>query len=76
MPRTRKILLSILVVLLCILSARIWLYLNTVRRTELQDMVPAPQFTDNKKESWLNSEPVQMEELAGSVVLIFVWTYG
>jgi len=35
-----------------------------------------PQFTQLNIDSWINSQPLQVNDLKGKVVLIDVWTFG
>ena len=36
----------------------------------------APEFTHSSREEWINSEPLQLTELQGKVVLLDFWTFG
>lgn len=36
---------------------------------------PAPEFTHQKSDAWLNSKPLSLEELRGKVVLLDFWTF-
>lgn len=40
------------------------------------DSIPAPEFTRTDADSWINSDPLVMEDLRGKVVLLDVWTFG
>ena len=35
----------------------------------------APEFTSSRAEDWINSEPLRIADLEGSVVLLDVWTF-
>jgi thiol-disulfide isomerase/thioredoxin len=37
---------------------------------------PAPEFTQQDSESWINSEPLSLDDLRGKVVLIDFWTFS
>lgn len=37
---------------------------------------PIPDFTQQTREDWLNSPPLQFEDLRGQVVLVDFWTFG
>ncbi len=37
---------------------------------------PAPEFSSDKAQDWLNSDPLRMAQLRGRVVLLDVWTYS
>ncbi len=41
-----------------------------------EPMPPAPEFTRSDAAGWLNSPPLQLEELRGEVVLVEFWTFG
>ena len=36
---------------------------------------PAPEFTHQQKQSWLNSEPLALTDMLGKVLLIDFWTF-
>jgi len=36
---------------------------------------PAPEFTQTQASGWINSPPLQMDELRGKVLLLDVWTF-
>ncbi|MGB0845550.1 MAG: redoxin family protein [Thiolinea sp.] len=36
----------------------------------------APEFTHTTPDAWINSQPLQMSELKGKVILLDVWTFG
>jgi thiol-disulfide isomerase/thioredoxin len=36
---------------------------------------PAPEFTGDRPEDWINSEPLRLADLRGNVVLIDFWTF-
>jgi len=40
------------------------------------DSVPAPEFTRTDADSWINSDPLVLEDLRGKVVLVDIWTFG
>lgn len=35
-----------------------------------------PEFTEKSAEAWINSSPLSVSDLQGSVVMLDVWTYG
>jgi len=37
---------------------------------------PAPEFTQQSADDWLNSEPISLKDLKGKVVLLDIWSYG
>ena len=41
----------------------------------LEEPVPAPEFSHHREESWLNSAPLKIADLAGKVVLLDFWTF-
>ncbi len=75
MPKTRKVLLSILAVLLVILAGRVFVFFNTVRETVVTDDTLAPEFIHLREQSWLQSAPLQLSDMVGNVVVLFLWTY-
>lgn len=38
--------------------------------------MPAPEFTHEQADRWINSEPLTVADLKGKVVLMDVWTFG
>ena len=36
---------------------------------------PLPEFTNRAAEAWFNSEPLSVEDLRGSVILVDIWTF-
>lgn len=40
-----------------------------------QDAFPLPEFTQTEAAGWINSAPLKVADLAGSVVLIDFWTF-
>ena len=42
----------------------------------LTSPIQAPEFTHNAKQDWINSEPLNINDLNGKVVLIDFWTFG
>lgn len=42
---------------------------------QLQEPVPAPEFTHHGQEDWINSAPLTIDDLKGRVVLIDFWTF-
>ena len=42
----------------------------------LQLAGPLPEFGTSDVSRWLNSKPLTVEDLAGQVVLVEVWTFG
>jgi len=40
---------------------------------QLQNYGPAPELTND---TWLNSEPLQLADLRGNVVIVEFWTFG
>jgi glutathione peroxidase-family protein len=43
---------------------------------ELSTKNPAPPFKQTDSDAWINSEPLDWEQLKGKVVLLNIWTYG
>jgi len=41
----------------------------------LAEPVPAPDFTHNAPQEWLNSEPLRLQDLRGKVLLVDFWTF-
>ncbi|MGQ0656937.1 MAG: redoxin domain-containing protein [Chromatiales bacterium] len=39
------------------------------------DAPPAPEFTHQRTEEWINSPPLRLQDLRGSVVLLDFWTF-
>ncbi|BBB27694.1 redoxin domain-containing protein [Amphritea japonica] len=42
---------------------------------KLQTSLPAPEFTQAGTDSWLNSPPLSLKELRGTVVMLDFWTF-
>lgn len=70
--------LSVLVVILfaslTFILTRLWLT-PTVNAAELH-AYPAPEFTQSKPQAWINSPPLQLQDLQGKVTLLNVWTFS
>lgn len=56
-------------------SALISMEKRAVSATDQRER-PAPQFTQTDAKSWINSEPLKIEDLRDKVVLLDVWTFG
>ena len=49
---------------------------NTSQAREYTEPVPAPRFNQNNPEAWINSAPLDWQQLQGKVVLLDFWTFG
>lgn len=61
----------------CILLLAGYCLLNAAPARELSaaQAAPAPPFTHQSAEAWINSAPLTLAELRGRVLLLDVWTY-
>lgn len=75
MPQRTKILTLVLLGALLVLGGRIVVFFNTVRETTFAARPPVPEFSLASPSDWLNSPPLLLADLKGSVVLLFVWTH-
>ena len=48
---------------------------HLVKAREFAPATPAPAFTHNNKEAWINSPPLTLEQLRGQVVMLDFWAY-
>lgn len=48
----------------------------TAGSNPVQPARPAPEFTHDDPRDWINSEPLQLSDLRGRVLLIDIWTFG
>ena len=55
--------------------AALALSLTPTVTADAEDFAPAPEFTSSSPADWINSEPLKISDLAGSVVLLDVWTF-
>ena len=53
----------------------VWMTGNTLSAREIDPPVPAPEFTHNQPDDWINSAPLSLADLRGQVVLIDIWTF-
>lgn len=75
MPKIRKFLLTVLTILLVVLAGRIYIFLNSVLVSIPVEKYYAPEFPYYDRELWLNSDPLRISEMTGSVVVLFLWTF-
>lgn len=47
----------------------------TAGSNPVQPVRPAPEFTHDDPRDWINSEPLQLSDLRGRVLLIDIWTF-
>ena len=75
MPKIRKFLLTVLTILLIVLAGRIYIFLNSVLVSIPAEKYLAPEFPHYDRDVWLNSDPLRISEMTGSVVILFLWTF-
>lgn len=65
-----------LVVIVCGIIA-LYLYpTDQVTAREYEQPQPAPAFTHASEQDWINSPPLDLQQLRGQVVLLDFWAYG
>lgn len=72
----RRILrLLILIALLLVGLRYLPAYFHDARATDLELPRPAPELTHQARNEWINSQPLQLADLRGKVVLLDFWTF-
>ncbi len=69
------LLIVLLIVVTCIFFFRIFSYFNSINIREVNPPIPAPEITKSAQSNWLNSSPLQLSDLRGKVVVLFVWAF-
>jgi thiol-disulfide isomerase/thioredoxin len=49
---------------------------DLAKARDYEQPLPAPAFTHNDPQAWINSEPLNLQQLRGQVVLLDFWAYG
>ena len=68
------IVFSLIILVIIVLSFFVSIPITTMKKSELPILGKAPEIIGTQK--WINSEPLSIEKLKGSVVLIDFWTYS
>lgn len=63
---------SVIAVLLALLA---WQLTGAVKAYDIDQAPPAPEFTHQDPEDWINSTPLNLKQLRGRVVLLDFWTF-
>ncbi|MFV1993214.1 MAG: redoxin domain-containing protein [Acidiferrobacterales bacterium] len=61
--------------ILVLLSLALFLRYQDLKGAENFKPVPLPEFTQTNQNAWLNSKPLQVNDLKGKVVLMDIWTF-
>ena len=64
---------KIVIITLVFLCATFYFLNSNAKERQSFDL---PQFTQSSGQAWINSLPLQVEDLRGKVVLVDIWTYG